>query len=1326
MMCRYIGVIAVLFFVLAADVAAQVERVLPRRGGSSLEGTAFVVGFMANEILEVGEDPRVQIFVSSQFDANVTISSPLSGPATYVVPASTVRVFSINATHVVNASEQVSQKAIFVESDVPIVVYTLNTLALSTDSYTAIPIKHCGTDYYTVNRPTDWYPPGRRSNPLDRVPRVGEFMIMATQDGTDVVVDPRAGTKAGRSAGQQFSVRLNRGDCYLVQARATRHGGDDLTGSVISSNLPVAVLSGHMRSSIPTDSILSKDHLVEQLPPVNKWGRTYATSPFAQIVRPDAFRLVASRRNQLIRLTTRSGTTTLTMPSAGSWRDTVLKEPAYWTSDAPFLLTQFMSSSSLGAYGDPAMVVVPPIEQYVNQTMFQFPVLEETRLDNQQFYYFLNIVAEASALSTLRVNTSLATTIAPSLRTQTIPGTTLHWATVQLRDGAHTMQADSGLFSGVMYGTSIVDSYANMVGVAYDSVRSNDASPPRYLMRVDCGQVNGSVRDTSSRTARLDDVRVITTRTTNYRWSILPSTDDPAVVEIWAEVKDLWRDARIVIHAYDDQGNGREWLYTYDAPSVEVPADVVIDLSGPGLQCTTAVIRNRDTTAVMISRLTLSGDARFSFSGPPVRDTVIAPGDSLVISVCMLRTGDTSQARGTITIEYPCRLKQFFNVRSATGASLGTSPLDFGDVRLGDTACGRLPIINDGPSPVTVTALVIGRLWPQFRVSTSSLGLPRQLRPGDTLWVDVCFVPDSLGTFTRQDTVRSLPDCGLRTSIRGRGVRPEVPSIVVNWGQRRVGRSADSTAVLRNIGTGWTLISGWQAWSDSLVRTSGPPAPVRLIPSDSTLLTLRALPLRRGIQEQIDTVLVDWAPHPSVTIRHIVLGLLPDLRGVDTDFGTVLLGSSKDSLIDHVISGSDAGNAPVAVRSVRVIGPDIDAFDVPVAVTSCTSLAAVDTLRARTTFTPRRIGSHVCTVEVAHDGRAGDADSVTRYVLRGVGLKPVAPALRLELSGAVNAPTCRQYPVTITVKNGGDGPSRVDTVELLHGGQIQNVFAQRPGVEIEPGGEHRWFADVLLTGDSEATITARVVDAAGNALLDSVTPARSMPDIELSMSIEGAPLLVTGDAEVVAVVGLRAPQEVALEPRMSIVVPRSRFVLSSPLALISRTVPAGAPDTALPVRQSDEQITVTLPASSGSWQYRVRLQGLFLWRDPRPFNMSITVDSTECFTGAAASVRDLTVAPCGSAARVVRLGGRPGITTTVLGTPVRDELRLRIESSVQTTAQIRIETLTGQTFTLLEGFSLQKGVQHCNFSCSGWASGIYRVLVQGSFGETDCKVIIVN
>lgn len=48
----------------------------------------------------------------------------------------------------------------------------------------------------------------------------------------------------------------------------------DLTGTYISSDKPVAVFSGNVRASIPT-SRTSRDHLVEQMIPVQTWGSEF-------------------------------------------------------------------------------------------------------------------------------------------------------------------------------------------------------------------------------------------------------------------------------------------------------------------------------------------------------------------------------------------------------------------------------------------------------------------------------------------------------------------------------------------------------------------------------------------------------------------------------------------------------------------------------------------------------------------------------------------------------------------------------------------------------------------------------------------------------------------------------------------------------------------------------------------------------------------------------------------------------------------------------------------------------------------------------------------
>jgi len=95
-------------------------------------------------------------------------------------------------------------------------------------------------------------------------------------------------------------VTINRGDVYLVQGVASDFS-NDLTGSLIESDEPIAVLSGHVRTEMPHDfrseddtSTTSRNHLVEQMPPVSAWGDSALVVPYAASSLPDLVRVVSS------------------------------------------------------------------------------------------------------------------------------------------------------------------------------------------------------------------------------------------------------------------------------------------------------------------------------------------------------------------------------------------------------------------------------------------------------------------------------------------------------------------------------------------------------------------------------------------------------------------------------------------------------------------------------------------------------------------------------------------------------------------------------------------------------------------------------------------------------------------------------------------------------------------------------------------------------------------------------------------------------------------------------------------------------------------------
>ena len=1324
-------IVAVLCFCTASLCHGQTERDLPVRGSSSLEGTRFIVGFMQNEILEVEDDPRLQIFVSAQFDATVTISSPIVGTYTKLVKANTVLVETIRTDHVNTTSEVVQQKSVFITSDVPIVVYTLNTLMQSTDSYAAIPVKHLGTEYVTVNRATDRYNGSQYENQLARV---GEFMIMAVEDNTVVTINTTVPTARRQRV---INVTLQKGDSYLVQAQSTAIGADDLTGSRITASKPVAVISGHVRSSVPSVTANSKDHLVEQLPSVDKWGKSYATAPMlkkATNANPDAYRIVASRPNQVIHVELQNRSF-MCIASNGVWFDTLLREPAYWYSDEPFMLVQFMPSGGTSMqYYDPAMLIIPPIERSVESALFQFPTLEKNDLFiNQQFYYFLNIIAEPAALQRLRIDTTKVLDRWPAMAQQTIPGTDLHWAQVELSEGSHVIIADSGLFSAVMYGTSIADSYANMVGVAYEPQRKRDRTPPAYALNVDCLTVFGEIRDRSADTARLKDVYVVSAQTRNYRYTITPVADSEQVVLFEAAVQDPNRDAQLVIHAYDDRGNGREWRYIYDAPSLNMERIVTIKRMGSSTSCTTVVVKNVDTSAVLLSSVYIVGDPRFTVT-PTVRDTMLASRDSIVFRICIPGVADSSAVRAVLRIQMPCTYKTV-DVISQQGSMLQGSEVDFGDVRIGDTVCRPLSITNPGAVSVVLTAFMLEKLANGLVLDTSGLRLPRTMKPGDQVWVRACFVPADTGIAAKTDTVLSQDAGTALLSAKGRGVRPLIQQITVDWGRRRIGSQHDTTVYLLNSGSAQAKVASTLSGFTMPFSALQQDLTSRIVaPNDSIPLRFRFAPQQRDQTADTEAVAVDWRFHEPVSIVLLGSGVLPDIELADVDMGRIQLGRQRDSLVQFVGIGA-SGNAPLIVESTRVLGPDSSAFFLPTTLTGLANTNIVQDIVDNLTFRPVRLGAHLCQIEVVHNAGINVPVRDTFNIV-GIGVAPDSAIVELGLDAEIDLVRCVDSELEVTIGNRGTIGIVINDVRLVFGADTVDLVTVSNAFWLDRDSMYMFRYPYSTDRVGLNTIELHVQDSAGNRyskmLSINVRDLRasimhgwdSLPPPTNGVTLSTGLHTLLVQAELHDTVELRSPVQMYID------IPKLRFALQPGAASVFVSVEQGIKtqrQLQASIRQDDDRITVALlELPQAPWVVVAQMGGQILWKDDEQIRTQAQLTSEPCVGSEYSQPVDIATLPCGSTIREVSLGSRPRIAVKPLAHPYDEVVSLEVESTAETTIAIVMGTLSGEVFHVSERFTLQKGLQHCNFSCSEWASGLYRLVIYQGADIVDRKIIIVN
>ena len=337
---------------LRVDVlAAPPDRLTATR---SSKGTDFWLTFL-NNIQPYTEVPYIgcDLYISADVDTIVKVNESYDGTERrFQIPAgSSIRVPTYFPTYYY-VSDSILPNAVHVTADHPVSVHGLNYLTYSTDGFLALPTAMLGTDYIILayrNSPS-W------SNP-DYVDGGTEFAVVASENDTHIIIVPSA-TADSRVANVPYEIILQQGETY----RLINYDGPnaDFTGTTIKSDKPVAVLGGHVCALVPA-STPAGDHLVEELPPVNTWGRHFVTMPLATRTKGDTFRFLAATNGTRLAI---NGKIVASL-DRGQFYEQIIDGPAEILASQPVLAAQYANGSDFdGTTGDPFMMLIPPFEQF--------------------------------------------------------------------------------------------------------------------------------------------------------------------------------------------------------------------------------------------------------------------------------------------------------------------------------------------------------------------------------------------------------------------------------------------------------------------------------------------------------------------------------------------------------------------------------------------------------------------------------------------------------------------------------------------------------------------------------------------------------------------------------------------------------------------------------------------------------------------------------------------------------------------------------------------------------------------------------------------------
>ncbi len=416
-------------------------RLLAQGDQPDSKGTEFWIMFNAN----LGT-PSLELFISSDVATSGTVSGPFTDIPFTTTPGDITTV-DIPSSATVTSSDLVEEKGIHIVSEEEITVYGLNRVPFTTDAFLALPVNVLGSQYAITSQQ---YRFGQ-----------SQIGIVGTQNNTTVTINPTANS-LGHPAGTPFSITLDEGESYQIQALTSGGVLSDFTGTVVTSDKPVAVFASQECANVPVN-VTFCDHLVEQVPPATTWGQQFVTVPLATRLAGDIFRIVTVTPNTEVSVTGINGFSDNFTIGPGEFHEMDIPSDEYTaiTATQPILVMQYSKgdeSDPTITNGDPFMLLIPPYEQFLNDYTF-------TTLDNQFNLNFVNVIAPNSILGTISLDGSNI----PAGDFTAIGASGFSAAQVPIDIGVHNMQA-SLPFGVFIYGFGNDDSYGYLGGQSFGEV----------------------------------------------------------------------------------------------------------------------------------------------------------------------------------------------------------------------------------------------------------------------------------------------------------------------------------------------------------------------------------------------------------------------------------------------------------------------------------------------------------------------------------------------------------------------------------------------------------------------------------------------------------------------------------------------------------------------------------------------------------------------------------------------------------------------------------------------------------------------------------------
>lgn len=418
---------------------------------STSTGTDFWLMFLYN-----GGDqtPHItSLTVVGDSNATITVANPTTGWSTTeaLTANQSVQIDIPIASSITTGSNDAQTKrfGIHVTSTSHVSVYATNYKFKCNDLTQVYPSHTLGTHYMIQDYPGD---PSRGSL------AGAEVGFVATLDSTTLtMVLPCNLINSSASSGDTLTINLMQGESYQLITRAP----GSFSGMEVSSNgKPFAAFQGNRVAYIPTGAT-GADLIYEQAVPIDQWGTDYMVVPtFSRI--GDQLRITSSEND--CQLYT-DGNLTITLQKGDSY-EVALSSAHHYTSTQKICVGRYLrSTSSGGDPGDPSSVILPSVDQGLQNLRFVIP--SSSDINN----HYLNIISDNSFVADITLDGN-------SISNQfTQFDNDYSYAQIRVFPGVHLLTSPQGPIIADYNGLGSYASKSCLVGRSFCIIESQDTTP---------------------------------------------------------------------------------------------------------------------------------------------------------------------------------------------------------------------------------------------------------------------------------------------------------------------------------------------------------------------------------------------------------------------------------------------------------------------------------------------------------------------------------------------------------------------------------------------------------------------------------------------------------------------------------------------------------------------------------------------------------------------------------------------------------------------------------------------------------------------------------